>query len=233
MDQEPVHKSTISIKNSLKPLRKLISSSKILFLCNELFSNESLSEELNSSKISCNFYLFQSQHIEAIFLLDKNKVGFILDVKRMSGAVNFTLKGNRLCDDNEINQSDCIFQYISCKKCGNVIGRFFHSTSQEKIMLNDKALILINSLKCINIEGDSPIVVDMKSLVKFKQNEIDEIIEVSEINQVLAETVEYIMEDVENTKKFSKTFEHFKSSESLLENISKLARYIEYRLDAK
>ncbi len=139
MDQAalPNPKSTISVKKPIKALRKLISSNKLIFLCNESYSKESLSENSNSS---CNFYLFQSQHIEAIMLLDKNKIGFILDVKRMSGSVNFTLKGNRQNEDNEINQSDCIFQFISCKKCDKIIGRFFHSTSKEKIMLNDRAL---------------------------------------------------------------------------------------------
>lgn len=68
-------------------------------------------------------------------------------------------------------------------------------------------------------------------IIKVKEKDVEEIRQLSEINHVLIETIQHLIVQLETTQTYSKLSEYNKSTEELLENISRLTRYIEYSLN--
>lgn len=228
---EKHEKVIIPIKKAFKPLRKLLSFDNLIFLCTNLKSNKlknpSNEEERN---YSCNTLLFHNNHIEGLYLFEKVKVGLIVDVKAIDGSTNLAPQGPLLYEDKELNQFDCIFQFVVCKECQNIIGRFVHSTSSEKLMLNDKAVVFIENIKCLKFDELNTSLIDLKSLITLKEKDLHEIRQLTDLNQVLMDTIQHLILDIETTQNYSKISEYNKYTEEILENISRLTRYIEYSI---
>jgi hypothetical protein len=179
----------------------------------------------------CNSTLFISSHIDMLLTYENLNFSFIFNnLDQITSTNNFHIEDTLHNKDEELNQFDCIYSFINCSNCHSPIGRFIHSTPEEKDFLLNKFLILSDKVKMINNNFNS---IDIHSVkysdyIKCKIKESEEIKELSEINAELYQTNEQVLEMANKARDYLKIKDGIRSTENYIENLNKLTKYVEY-----
>ena len=210
--KENIEKNKTSMKLIYKKLLKILKNKTFYFNCAE-----------------CQSLQFTSEEISAIYCLDQKNFCLVIDPSVVKKYFNIRLENEKTpkINDEELAQSDCIYNLTICDECACVLGRFIKGVPTEKEKLKGKVLVLPGKVDAVIVEEFDCGYVNLRDyLLDVQENE--EIKQFRELNEKLSRTVDEITDRMATVGDYLDIKTYVEESEAYADTLERLARYVNY-----